>query len=214
MAKQGDSLRIHIHTRNLHRCSTTLTPATEYLNKFGLRKSPQGTSSVGVFEVNIDQGRKVDIRPGINLIERDGTARFDLEGQTNINPNRHNQMTTSKATTAATTTTLKPDVILFATGYRYCFPFLDASKILNDQQGTKGRSSHDDDGTIKNQVVRHRYDVTKGDGYKMKNLYRRCLYVHDPSLGFIGITNLNLSPCHRYGIPSSLVCSSFRRDGR
>jgi thioredoxin reductase len=62
----------------------------------------------------------------------------------------------------------QPDVILFATGYRYHFEFLP------------------DGGTA---------NLSGSDGYKLKDLYKRIVSIHDPtSLAFIGITNANFSP--------------------
>eukprot|EP00511_Aplanochytrium_stocchinoi_P012642 CAMPEP_0204877244 /NCGR_PEP_ID=MMETSP1348-20121228/48082_1 /ASSEMBLY_ACC=CAM_ASM_000700 /TAXON_ID=215587 /ORGANISM="Aplanochytrium stocchinoi, Strain GSBS06" /LENGTH=405 /DNA_ID=CAMNT_0052034095 /DNA_START=96 /DNA_END=1310 /DNA_ORIENTATION=- len=63
-----------------------------------------------------------------------------------------------------------PTVILFATGYRYSFPFLDDASV-----------------STKDSWVRK-------DGYKMQNLYNRLIYTKDPSLVFIGTSNLLISP--------------------
>jgi hypothetical protein len=66
------------------------------------------------------------------------------------------------------TTIPQPDVILFATGYRYHFEFLPDGGMAN---------------------------LSGSDGYKLKDLYKRIVSIHDPtSLAFIGITNANFSP--------------------
>eukprot|EP00977_Amphora_coffeiformis_P001915 scaffold362_cov176-Amphora_coffeaeformis.AAC.41 len=69
--------------------------------------------------------------------------------------------------------TLRPDVIIFATGYRYYFPFLHSSTSETSISGIR---------------------VMQDDGFKMERLYKRILSIDDQSLAFIGITNQNLSP--------------------
>ncbi|KAG7355139.1 flavin-binding monooxygenase-like protein [Nitzschia inconspicua] len=95
--------------------------------------------------------------PGIDRIEKDGSVHF-LDIAT-TKDNKH------KYTNGSWQYPVRPDVILFATGYRYHFPFLDDKMCFATQ-----------------------------DGYKMEGLYKRILPVSDVSLAFIGITNVNFSP--------------------
>ena len=101
--------------------------------------------------------------PAIDYIDRDGSVQF-------LSPpskNRKKERTKSKYSSMSQSDRFYPDIILFATGYRYYFPF------LNDKMFRI---------------------VTSGDGFKMEGLYKRILSLSDPSLAFIGITNVNFSP--------------------
>ena len=73
--------------------------------------------------------------------------------------------------TLSNSLTEKPDIIIFGTGYRYYYPFLPTNemKIL-------------------------RFPEVDHSGYKMERLYKRILYLDDPTVAFIGIPNLNFSP--------------------
>jgi hypothetical protein len=73
--------------------------------------------------------------------------------------------------TANVPETEKPDVILFATGYRYHYPFLPSAPGGGD-----------------------RSYLSDPEGFKMERLYKRILFVEDPTLAFLGVTNMNYSP--------------------
>jgi Flavin-binding monooxygenase-like len=91
--------------------------------------------------------------PGINRIDTDGYVHFACSTGS------------KKYTSLPELYTVRPDVILFATGYRYHFPFFDdTSRFM------------------------------RGDGFKLEALYKRVLSLSDRSLAFIGITNINFSP--------------------
>jgi cation diffusion facilitator CzcD-associated flavoprotein CzcO len=115
------------------------------------------------------QKRGLIVLPGIDHIDSDGRVHFGRPiGRT---AHKYNADDDNDDTTASST--LQPDVILFATGYRYDFPFLKKS--------VRGG------GLVAPHVVRD-------DGYKMEGLYKRILSVEDLSLAFIGVTNINFSP--------------------
>lgn len=73
--------------------------------------------------------------------------------------------------TVSSSLTEKPDIIIFCTGYRYYYPFLPTNEM---------------------KVLR--FPEVDHSGYKMERLYKRILYLDDPTLALIGIPNLNLSP--------------------
>eukprot|EP00525_Craspedostauros_australis_P005006 CAMPEP_0198132646 /NCGR_PEP_ID=MMETSP1442-20131203/58751_1 /TAXON_ID= /ORGANISM="Craspedostauros australis, Strain CCMP3328" /LENGTH=502 /DNA_ID=CAMNT_0043793697 /DNA_START=52 /DNA_END=1557 /DNA_ORIENTATION=+ len=91
------------------------------------------------------------IRTGISHIDEDGVVHFN-NGDDDSDMMQH---------------PFRPDIILFATGYRYAYPFLS---------------------------TRHHDAVCEADGFKMKDLYLRMLHRDDPSLGFIGIPTQVMSP--------------------
>lgn len=99
------------------------------------------------------------VRPGINRIEKDGSVHFgDIPDASDQAKTRH------KYTAESVHNLVKPDVILFATWYRYHFPFFKETS-----------------GFLRN------------DGYKLEGLYKRVLPICDLSLAFVGITNVNFS---------------------
>lgn len=94
------------------------------------------------------------IRPGLNFVSDDGNVHFlpgsEMDGfdKKCFEPESF-------------------DVIIFATGYRYHYPFLPNEGIAC---------------------------MSGNDGFRMERLYKRILSIDDPTLAFIGTTNGNLSP--------------------
>lgn len=97
---------------------------------------------------------------GIHHIDADGRVHFESLLSCSNLLDQYTDTTTLPITE-------QPDVILFATGYRYHFPFFD-------QPTTDA--------------------VVKSDGFKMKRLYKRMVSIDDPTLAFVGITNKNFPP--------------------
>jgi len=110
----------------------------------------------------------VIVRRGVDYISESGEVYF-------ADPNKGNDTTNKGCYNEDVPPSERPDVILFATGYRYHYPFLLPSS-----------SSSSSSSSSKNNYV-------TTDGYKMQRLYKRILYINDTSLAFIGITNKNLS---------------------
>ncbi|CAB9519501.1 Flavin-containing monooxygenase FMO GS-OX-like [Seminavis robusta] len=108
----------------------------------------------------------VSLRPAIDRIDPE-TGEFHFVEIPTDNPHKYN--TSSK-------TTERPDVIVFATGYRYYFPFFQPPNNDSDSSSTPAMP------------------FVRADGFKMERLYNRILSIDDPTLGFIGIPNQNLSP--------------------
>lgn len=100
--------------------------------------------------------RGVVIRPGINRISENGSVCFKARFEEDGHDNGGCESLTCQFET--------PDAIIFATGYRYWYPYLPSGNYLS------------------------------AGGYKMNHLYMRVLHIDDPSLAFIGVTNFNLSP--------------------
>jgi hypothetical protein len=105
----------------------------------------------------------LSVWPGIDYIDRDGRVQF----VSTSSKSRKRERTKNKYSSMSQSDRFYPNIILFATGYRYHFPFLNEA------------------------IARI---VTSGNGFKMEGLYKRILSSSDPSLAFIGITNVNLSP--------------------
>lgn len=115
------------------------------------------------------QRQGVVVRPGIAGIRPDGEITF-LPPPTQADCNKSKY-------SPADEESLHPDVILFATGYRYNFPFLDEHMASSsNKERTSGLR------------------VMREDGFKMERLYKRILSIDDPSLAFVGITNQNFTP--------------------
>jgi thioredoxin reductase len=110
------------------------------------------------------QKKGLAVRPGIRRIDEQGRVHFL---PIPLAQRGKNGYYTDHDDDGLSPATESPDVILFATGYRYYFPFL------------------------KNTATTH---FMREDGFKMERLYKRILSVDDPSLAFLGITNQNLSP--------------------
>mgnify|MGYP005854626189 CR=1 FL=1 len=118
------------------------------------------------------QCKGVVARPGVASMSTDGMVSFSPpSGPTK---NKYSPIGEEKA--------LRPDVIIFATGYRYYFPFLESLK------------KHDIDSSTCEMPATSGIRVMRDDGFKMERLYKRILSLDDQSLAFIGITNQNLSP--------------------
>lgn len=175
-----------------------------------------------------DAGGTVDleIRPGIDRVDDEGNVRFLPPPQEN-NKDKDDK---DKEDDVKEEGELFDDII-FATGYRYWYPFFEkelSSRIMmsreevqaslvvgqeetsNDddhvedprrhQEGKKGKeeyyekenkktnTNNNDDGVHKNTEENN----TKDEGYKLRNLFLRMVYVDDPSLVFLGVTNVNL----------------------
>ncbi|KAL3920512.1 MAG: hypothetical protein SGILL_003224 [Bacillariaceae sp.] len=108
----------------------------------------------------LQKNKGMVIRPGVDYIDSDGNVHFyDLPTSTS------KKKLAQKYNAISSSVTVRPDVILFATGYRYHFPFFDDTKTF-----------------------------LTSNGFKMENLYKRVLSTSDNSLAFIGITNVNFSP--------------------
>jgi cation diffusion facilitator CzcD-associated flavoprotein CzcO len=106
------------------------------------------------------------IRRGIERIDGTGQVHFLQDPNHNDKSKKAGDEYFSKD--AGTET---PDIIIFATGYRYHYPFFTSS--------------------TPNQPLRFLSDPA---GYKMERLYQRILYMDDPTLAFFGVTNANFSP--------------------
>mmetsp|Transcript_11536 Transcript_11536/g.18768 ORF Transcript_11536/g.18768 Transcript_11536/m.18768 type:complete len:437 (-) Transcript_11536:415-1725(-) len=89
---------------------------------------------------------KIDnIRGGLRKVDQDGTVFFHDDKES-----------------------IKPTVIIYATGYRFSFPFLQSPETPVEDFVAKG-------------------------GYRMEKLYKRIVYVEDPTLSFIGTPNYCIS---------------------
>ena len=96
------------------------------------------------------QKKKGLIRPGISHIDKEGTVHFDS--------------TAAGRSVYTNCAPVRPDAIIFSTGYRYDYPFLPR------------------DGSF----------IQPG-GHKMCNLYQRMIYVNDPSLAFFQVPKMLFS---------------------
>lgn len=130
---------------------------------------PASNVLIGKLRKLISEGVVV-LRGGIEYIDASGLMHF-VQGGNGENKNKLNDR---QATTTASDryATEKPDIILFGTGYRYYYPFLPTNEMN----------------------ILSNIDGNDGSGYKMERLYKRVLYIDDPSIAFIGISNLNFSP--------------------
>ena len=133
---------------------------------------------IGKIKKCINEGTVV-LRCGIDFIDEAGFVHFVQGGNgKKTNKSTGNQEAPSPSSKYDTE---KPDIILFGTGYRYYYPFLPTNEM--NFLSNMGLDSYGSDSS----------DVDCS-GYKMERLYKRVLYVDDPSIAFIGITNLNFSP--------------------
>jgi cation diffusion facilitator CzcD-associated flavoprotein CzcO len=114
----------------------------------------------------------VVIRPGIDRINEDGSVLFKERSE----EDGHDKNGGCDDSSFHTATPEPFDAIIFATGYRYWYPYLP-----NISSSSSSSSSVN-------------YNYMAQDGYKMNRLYMRVLYIDDPSLAFVGVTNFNFSP--------------------
>jgi cation diffusion facilitator CzcD-associated flavoprotein CzcO len=102
------------------------------------------------------------VRRGVDRITPNGEVRFVVQAEEHNNKPGDDGWYTENVPE-----TEKPDVIFFATGYRYHYPFLrppEQRSYLSDPKG-----------------------------FKMERLYKRVVFIDDPTLAFLGVTNMNLS---------------------
>ena len=123
---------------------------------------------------------------------RGGISHICKDGQVHFRPSKGEESILQKEDKTKSIEPIHADVIIFATGYRYSYPFLP-----NGGLGIREEGSGDSEHVVSNEKQdpsNPDYKVVNNDRFKMHRLYHRMIYVDDPSLAFMGIPAMIVSP--------------------